>query len=62
MQTLMRAVMMRAEFQEFTRNHPVHDAVSKAFVKHFQKGLTLKDLPCLVFTGKPSKSNIKNAA
>ena len=43
MQTLIKAVMQKDEVKEFVKQHPVHDAVCKAFEKHFNSGLTLQD-------------------
>ncbi len=55
MHTLMKALMQKSEVKEFMAENPVHDAVVKAFDKHFEKGFTLEDLPFLVFTKKSHK-------
>ncbi|NDV20986.1 hypothetical protein GO013_16365 [Pseudodesulfovibrio sp. JC047] len=62
MQTLMKAVMEKAEVKEFINQHPAHAAVCKAFKKHFEKGFTLNDLPSLIFTKGSSTASIKKAA
>ena len=63
MQTLIKAIMQKSEVKEFMSAHPVHKATYKAFEKHFEAGLTLEDLPFMVFTRqKEAKLKIKKAA